>query len=85
VQEAKKRQVDDLQILLGNGWAHVGVGRNDGKAAGEYSAIFYQKSVDQVTLPRHHLHVTNQIQGAPSSYSLGTLFGCQTHLSNHQR
>ncbi|KAH7104921.1 Endonuclease/exonuclease/phosphatase [Auriculariales sp. MPI-PUGE-AT-0066] len=43
VQEALVRQVNDLVELLGNGWDYVGVGRNDGKTAGEYSAIFYRK------------------------------------------
>lgn len=45
VNEALKRQVDDLEYLLnkmsGQTWRHVGVGRDDGKEKGEYSAIFY--------------------------------------------
>src|SRR5574341_935321 len=42
VQEALKDQMDDLTNLLPEfGW--MGVGRDDGKAAGEYSAIFYLK------------------------------------------
>lgn len=45
VQEAFKRQVEDIQLLLGSEWDHVGAGRDDGKEAGEYEAIFYQKSV----------------------------------------
>lgn len=40
-----KRQVDDMQELLGDDWSHIGVGRDDGKEAGEYSAIFFQKYV----------------------------------------
>lgn len=43
VQEALKRQIDDLDKLLPE-YAWVGVGRGDGKAAGEYSAIFYRKA-----------------------------------------
>lgn len=60
VQEALVRQVNDLQELLGDNWAHVsaythlvdmgthcslqiGLGRDDGKTAGEYSAIYYKK------------------------------------------
>jgi endonuclease/exonuclease/phosphatase family metal-dependent hydrolase len=40
VQEALKDQMDDLANLLPEfGW--MGVGRDDGKAAGEYSALFY--------------------------------------------
>jgi endonuclease/exonuclease/phosphatase family metal-dependent hydrolase len=42
VQEALQDQMDDLANLLPEfGW--VGVGRDDGKEAGEYSAIFYLK------------------------------------------
>ncbi|KAI0772986.1 Endonuclease/exonuclease/phosphatase [Trametes elegans] len=43
-QEALVRQVTDLAELLGNGWGWVGVGRDDGVAAGEFSPIFYKKS-----------------------------------------
>jgi endonuclease/exonuclease/phosphatase family metal-dependent hydrolase len=43
VQEALKRQLDDLEKLLPE-FAWVGVGRDDGKTGGEYSAIFYRKS-----------------------------------------
>lgn len=45
VNEALKRQVDDLQDLLsrisGTNWSYIGVGRDDGKEKGEYEAIFY--------------------------------------------
>ena len=43
VQEALKNQVDDLQAGL-KGFAHHGLGRDDGKSAGEHSAIFYKTS-----------------------------------------
>jgi len=42
VQEAFKDQMDDMQKLLPK-YAYVGVGRDDGKEKGEYSAIFYKK------------------------------------------
>ncbi|HYH56364.1 MAG TPA: endonuclease/exonuclease/phosphatase family protein [Anseongella sp.] len=42
VQEALDNQLRDLDGLL-KGYARIGVGRDDGKAAGEYSAIFYKK------------------------------------------
>ncbi|KAI0649733.1 Endonuclease/exonuclease/phosphatase [Trametes meyenii] len=49
-QEALVRQVHDLAELLGDGWGWVGVGRDDGVAAGEFSPIFYKKSdVDLVS------------------------------------
>lgn len=37
-----KRQVDDLDLLLGDEYKWIGIGRNDGKEAGEYAAIFYK-------------------------------------------
>ncbi|TBU30372.1 Endonuclease/exonuclease/phosphatase [Dichomitus squalens] len=43
-QEALVRQVDDLATLFGDEWSWVGVGRDDGVAAGEFSPIFYKKS-----------------------------------------
>lgn len=43
VQEALKRQLDDLSKLLPEyGW--IGVGRDDGKVGGEFSAILYRKA-----------------------------------------
>lgn len=47
VQEALQVQMDDLQQRL-PGYHFVGVGRSDGKRAGEYSAIFYDTSRLQV-------------------------------------
>lgn len=43
VQEALARQLKDLEKLL-PGYSWVGVGRADGKAAGEFSAILFRKS-----------------------------------------
>ncbi|HUE81105.1 MAG TPA: endonuclease/exonuclease/phosphatase family protein [Pyrinomonadaceae bacterium] len=42
VQEALKHQLEDLEKLL-PGYDWVGVGRDDGKEAGEFSAILYRK------------------------------------------
>lgn len=43
LQEVRKEQLDDLIAGLPDfGW--VGVGRDDGKEAGEFAAIFYRKS-----------------------------------------
>ncbi|KIJ29257.1 hypothetical protein M422DRAFT_215015 [Sphaerobolus stellatus SS14] len=47
-QEALVRQVKDLQELLGSDWDHVGVGRDDGFNRGEFSPIFWKKSVLQL-------------------------------------
>ena len=43
IQEALHEQVKELQNLLTN-YKYVGVGRADGKEAGEYSAIFFNTS-----------------------------------------
>ncbi|MBC8375161.1 MAG: endonuclease/exonuclease/phosphatase family protein [FCB group bacterium] len=43
VQEAFRGQVNDLSERLPE-YAWIGAGRDDGKQAGEYMAIFYQKS-----------------------------------------
>ena len=40
-QEGFKHQLDSLQAHL-PGYAYIGVGRDDGKAEGEHSAIFYR-------------------------------------------
>ncbi len=40
-QEAKFNQLEDMQALL-KGYAHIGIGRDDAKQAGEFSAIFYK-------------------------------------------
>jgi len=44
-QEALVRQVHDLEELLGSEFARVGVGREDGALAGEFSPIFYRRTV----------------------------------------
>ncbi|KAF8752062.1 Endonuclease/Exonuclease/phosphatase family [Rhizoctonia solani] len=44
-QEALVRQVHDLQELLGKEWGWVGIGRDDGVERGEFSPIFFKKSV----------------------------------------
>lgn len=41
-QEVLVEQLHNLDARL-DGYAHLGVGRDDGKEAGEYSAIFYKK------------------------------------------
>lgn len=50
VQEALANQMDDLQQNLQE-YGHVGNGRDDGKRAGEYAAIFYKK--DRFKLLQH--------------------------------
>lgn len=43
IQEALSQQMRALQAAL-TGYSYVGVGREDGKMAGEYAAIFYNKN-----------------------------------------
>jgi hypothetical protein len=42
-QEVLHSQLEDLRALLGDAYGWVGVGRDDGHRAGEYSPIFYRK------------------------------------------
>lgn len=42
-QEVKVNQLNDMLSQL-NGYDYVGIGRDDGKTAGEYSAIFFRKA-----------------------------------------
>jgi endonuclease/exonuclease/phosphatase family metal-dependent hydrolase len=50
MQEALKGQIDDVAALLPD-YAWIGVGRDDGVAAGEFSPIFYRK--DRFDLVAH--------------------------------
>ncbi|KAK2016081.1 endonuclease/Exonuclease/phosphatase [Colletotrichum eremochloae] len=45
LQEALNNQKDDIQKGLGDNWAHIGVGRDDGKKGGEFNPIFYRTDV----------------------------------------
>ncbi len=47
VQEALASQVDELLVHL-PGYSYVGVGRDDGKRAGEFSAVFYRRDLFSV-------------------------------------
>ncbi|GBB96684.1 hypothetical protein RclHR1_02810002 [Rhizophagus clarus] len=44
IQEALYNQISDLESLLGSDWNWIGVGRDDGKQAGEFVPIFYNKN-----------------------------------------
>jgi endonuclease/exonuclease/phosphatase family metal-dependent hydrolase len=45
LQEVLHNQVDDIMSGLGADWTYIGVGRDDGKEAGEYSPILFRKGV----------------------------------------
>jgi endonuclease/exonuclease/phosphatase family metal-dependent hydrolase len=64
MQEVFKYQLDELLAAL-PGYAAVGVGRDDGKTAGEYSPIFYRTSVFQVdTSGTFWLSATPEVPGS---------------------
>ncbi|KAJ7093383.1 Endonuclease/exonuclease/phosphatase [Mycena belliarum] len=65
-QEALVRQVHDLAELFGSDWDWVGVGRDDGVEAGEYSPIFYKKS--ELVLLSYDSFWTSNTPFTPSRY-----------------
>lgn len=42
MQEVLDEQLSDIRSSLGPSWEHIGVGRDDGVAAGEFNPILYQ-------------------------------------------
>ncbi|KAI1854176.1 hypothetical protein JX266_001317 [Neoarthrinium moseri] len=44
LQEVLHQQLIDIKTGLGDSWAHIGVGRDDGKQSGEYNPILYRPS-----------------------------------------
>jgi endonuclease/exonuclease/phosphatase family metal-dependent hydrolase len=63
-QEVLHQQLQDLQADLGPTWAHIGVGRDDGKTAGEYSPMFYQPTT--WTLQRNRTYWLSTTPDVPS-------------------
>lgn len=45
LQEVLHEQLVDIMSGLGDEWSYIGVGRDDGKQAGEYSPILFRKAV----------------------------------------
>lgn len=66
-QEARLSQVNDLKIELGADWNYVGVGRDDGREAGEFSPIFYQTS--EWTLQEQHTYWLSETPEVAGSLS----------------
>ncbi|KAF9108962.1 hypothetical protein BGX29_000050 [Mortierella sp. GBA35] len=52
LQEVLFRQLLDILEGLGPEWAHIGVGRDDGKKAGEFSPILFRHSVWTIQVSR---------------------------------
>lgn len=44
LQEVKHNQLHDILYGLGSDWTYFGVGRDDGKTAGEFAPILYKRS-----------------------------------------
>jgi hypothetical protein len=65
-QEALHNQIQDLHALLGPAtWDWAGVGRNDGKQAGEYSPIFFRTDrFDHVDTRYSWLSETPEVAGS---------------------
>lgn len=70
-QEVQYHQLTFLQNNL-NGYAYVGVGRDDGKAAGEFSCIFYKKDKFKVIQQS-----TFWLSPTPDSVSFGWNAACR--------
>ncbi|ESZ95778.1 hypothetical protein SBOR_3795 [Sclerotinia borealis F-4128] len=75
LQEALHSQLIDIQNALNEGpgseWSHLGVGRDDGKEAGEYSPILYRPAVWDLVL-----YKTFWLSETPDYPSFGWDAGC---------
>lgn len=66
LQEVLSNQLNDVLNNLGNAWAHIGVGRDDGKTGGEYSPIIYNTDVLDVVFSE-----TKWLSPTPDEVSYG--------------
>ncbi|RDB30235.1 hypothetical protein Hypma_007157 [Hypsizygus marmoreus] len=67
-QEALVRQVKDLAELFGKEWSWVGVGRDDGIAAGEFSPIFFKNDVKLISNDSFWLSKNRNTPFEPSKF-----------------
>lgn len=65
IQEGLNHQIEYLKLNLKN-YQYIGVGRDDGKTMGEYSAIFYDTTLFDVTMQN-----TYWLSESPHTVSLG--------------
>ncbi|KAK1478544.1 endonuclease/Exonuclease/phosphatase [Colletotrichum cuscutae] len=65
MQEVVEEQLLDIAQDLGQAWSHVGVGRDDGVAAGEFSPIYYRPGTWTLTENRTYwLSETPDVPGS---------------------
>jgi len=68
LQEALRSQIDDIRAALPE-YGEIGVGRDDGKTGGEYSAILYKK--DRLTVAQSGTFWLSDTPTVPGSKSWG--------------
>ena len=84
VQEALKEQMDDLASLL-PGYAWIGVGRDDGQEAGEYSAIIYnQERLEVLDSGTFWLSTTPEVPGSKDWDAAITRIATWGQFKDHQ-
>lgn len=71
VQEAQRFQLDEIREALPH-YAETGVGRDDGKTAGEYSAILYR--ADRFALVEEETFWFSDTPGIPGSMTWGNSY-----------
>jgi len=76
-QEVLHNQLLDISCLLGEGYGFVGVGRDDGKEAGEYAPVFWRKGVlDLVRWKTVWLSPTPDVPGSKGWDAVSLALGC---------
>ncbi|GKT65609.1 endonuclease/exonuclease/phosphatase [Colletotrichum tofieldiae] len=65
MQEVTEQQLLNIAEDLRSSWAHIGVGRDDGVAAGEFSPIFFQP--DTWSLVENRTYCLSEIPQVPGS------------------
>jgi endonuclease/exonuclease/phosphatase family metal-dependent hydrolase len=71
LQEALRFQLDEIESAL-SGYTEIGVGRDDGREAGEYSAILYRN--DRLTMLDHGTFWLSDTPSVPGSMTWGNRY-----------
>ena len=78
-QEVLHNQLLDLSRLFGEGYGYVGVGRDDGNEAGEYSPVFWSKErFDLVRWKTVWLSPTPEVPGSKGWDAVSTVLNPNT-------